>query len=195
MLLDAVISHPELEWLATVSDKVDFFAAAASLDAKSWPHLAVGGTRRYFADHLPIAVSPTGPILFVFLATSSRADDLIAVLQRHAELFSAVSNWTVRLVLPPCVAPMKASIESGVRDELTKTPAAIHGSVESEVVPLSYRHLSPLTSLVCRRVKGVEKGEHMGEHTLARPQPRRVERDDDDANGSARDWRSVPDAR
>ena len=195
MLLDAVISHPELEWLATVSDKVDFFAAAASLDAKSWPHLAVEGTPRYFPDHLPIGVSTTGQIVFVFLAPSSRTADLQAFLQRHAELFNALSNWTLRLVLPPYVAPVKSAIEGVVRDELAKAQRATHGNVESEVLPLSYRHLSPLTSLVCRRVKGVEKGEHMGEHTLARPQPRRVERDDDDANGSARDWRSVPDAR
>lgn len=101
MLLDAVISHPELEWLATTSDKIGFFTGAAlSSDASRWPHHTVGGTRRYFPDQLPIGVSPTGQVVFVFLATSSITDDLKAFLQRHADLLRALQAWTVRLVLP-----------------------------------------------------------------------------------------------
>lgn len=60
MLLDAVISHPEIEWLATAADKIGFFTAAGSLDPNRWPHLTVGGSRRYFPDHLPIGVSRGG---------------------------------------------------------------------------------------------------------------------------------------
>ncbi len=97
MLLDAVISHPELEWLATASDKIGFFTAAVSLDARRWPRHTVGGTPRYFPDHLPIGVSSTGQIVFVFLATSSLTDDLKAFLQRHADLLRALPSWTVRL--------------------------------------------------------------------------------------------------
>jgi hypothetical protein len=155
MLLDAVISHPEIEWLATASDKIGFFTAAASLDPSRWPHLTVGGRRRYFPDQLPIGLSSAGQIVFVFLAASSLTDDLKAFLQRHAELLRALPMWTVRMVLPPYVAPVKLSIEDVVRDELTKAQSTTIGRVESEILPLSYRHLSPLTKLARPIIKGV----------------------------------------
>lgn len=195
MLLDTVISHPETEWLATVSDKIGFFTAAGSFEPNRWPHLTVGGRRRYFPDHLTIGVSSAGQIVFVFLAASSLTDDLKAFLQRHAELFRALPIWTVRLVLPPYVAPLASSLEAVVRDELAKSQSPVTGRIESEVLQLSYRHLSPLTKLARPITKGVEEGEREGEHTLARPQPPQVEHDDDDPAGCARDWRRLMDAR
>ena len=203
MLLDAVISHPDLDWLATATDKVDYFSGETSLDMSRWPHQTVAGTRRYFPDHLPIGVSPKGQVVFVFMATGSITKDLNAFIHRHTHLLSTLRAWTVRLVLPPLVAHLKLLLETLVREQLANADslatrealASGVGRIESEVLPLSYRHLSPLTGLVRPRVKGVEKGEHVGEHTPTRAQPRRVERDDDDAAGSARSWRSVPDAR
>jgi hypothetical protein len=194
MLLDAVISHPEIEWLATASDKIGFFTAAGSLDLSRWPHLSVGARRRYFPDQLPIGVSSAGQIVFVFLAASSLTDDLKAFLQRHAELLRALPMSTVRLVLPPYVAPVKSSIEAVVRDELAKVQSPTIDRVESEALPLSYRHLSPLTKLARPIIKGVEEGEHRGEHTPARPQPPQVEYDADDPADCARDWRCLADA-
>ena len=37
MVLDCVISHPELEWLATSADKAGFFSSSASPDPAKWP--------------------------------------------------------------------------------------------------------------------------------------------------------------
>lgn len=178
----------------TAPDKIDFFTAAGSLDPGRWPHLTVGRRRRYFPDHLPIGVSSLGQIVLVFLAASSLTDDLKAFLQHHAELLRALPTWTVRLVLPPCAAPVKSSIEAVVRDELTKVQSPTIGRVESEILPLSYRHLSPLTKLARPIIKGVEEGEHRGEHTPARPQSPEVEYDADDPAGCARDWRRLVDA-
>lgn len=99
MLLDAVISHPELDWLATATDKVAYFNSAAASDGSQWPQQAAVGTPRYFPDHLPIGVSPTGLPVFVFLATTSGTDDLKAFLRQHAALLqtlfpvSAVLSW------------------------------------------------------------------------------------------------------
>jgi hypothetical protein len=45
------------------------------------------------------------------------------------------------------------------------------GRVECLVLPHSYRHLSPLVGLVRSTASGVEKGEHRGEQSSARPQP------------------------
>lgn len=203
MLLDAVISHPDLDWLSTAADKVAYFSGEASSDMSRWPQQTVAGTRRYFPDQLPIGVSPKRSVVVLFLATTLVTDDLKAFVRRHVGLLETQPDWTVRLVMPPLVSAVRSLLEAAVRDVLANAESpAIRDAlasgaarIESEVLPLSYRHLSPLTSLVRPRVKGVEKGEHDGEHTLARPQPRRVERADDDAGGSARDWRIVRDAR
>lgn len=100
MLLDAAISHPEVEWLATATDKAQFFKVASSCEPSRWPRQTAGGTERYFPYHLPIGVSATGRLVFVFLATNPVATDLQAFLRRHAELLQAMPAWTVRLVLP-----------------------------------------------------------------------------------------------
>jgi len=202
MLLDAVISHAELDWLATSTDKVAYFNGEASSDMSRWPQQSVAGTCRYFPDHLPIGVSPTGHLVFLFLAMSPVTDDLKAFIQRHAALLETLPDWTVRLVMPPRVSAVRISLEASVRDLLANAESPTTrdaltsgaGRIESEVLPLSYRHLSPLISLVRPRVKRVEKGEHVGERTLARPQPRRVEHEDDVHAGSVRDWSSAADA-
>ena len=201
MLLDTVISHADLDWLATSTDKVACFSGGASSDMSRWPHQTVAGTRRYFPDHLPIGVSPTRRLVVVFLVTTPITDDLKAFVRRHVGLLETLSDWTVRLVMPPRASAVRSSLEIAVRDQLanaesltiTDALASHAGRIESEVVPLSYRHLSPLTSLVRPRVKGVERGEHLRERTLARPQPPRVERADDDSAGNARDWSGVAD--
>jgi hypothetical protein len=202
MLLDAVISHRDLDWLSTAADKVAYFSGEASSDISRWPQQAVAGTSRYFPDHLPIGVSPTRRVVVLFLATTPATDDLKAFVRRHAGLLETLPDWTVRLVMPPPVSAVRSSLDAAVRDALANAESPTirdaftsgAGRIESEVLPLSYRHLSPLTSLVRPRVKGVEKGERVGERLLARPQPQRLEPDADDSNSSACDWRGVEDA-
>jgi hypothetical protein len=202
MLLDAVISHPELNWLATSNDKAAYFSAEASSDMSRWPQQTVAGTRRYFPDHLPVGVERTRRVVVLFLATTLLTGDLQAFVRRHAALLAALPDWTLRLVMSPRVSAMRSVLEAAVRDQLANAESLATrdalanrgGRIESEVLPHSYRHLSPLTSLVRPRVKGVEKGEHVGEHTLARPQPRRLKRDDDGPAGFARDCQRLIDA-
>ena len=195
MLLDAVILHPELEWLATATDKVAYFSSAALSDVKRWPQRAVAGTRRYFPDHLPIGVSPAGRLVFVFLASTPVADDLKAFLRRHVDLLQDVPDWTVRLVMPQHLAAVRSSLEAVARSQLSGALASGENRIESEVLPLSYRHLAPLTKLVRPVLGRVEKGEREGERPPARPQPPHVEYDADDPAGCARDWRRLVDAR
>jgi hypothetical protein len=65
-------------------------------------------------------------------------------------------------------AALKVASSSLLRDALARGD----GKIECEVVRHSYRHLSPLASLVRARVKGVEKGER----ALGGPQPLLQER-------------------
>ena len=232
MLLDAVISQPDLVWLSTAPDKLAFFTVtAASCPPERLPHTTIGTDERrrvrQFPDAVPIGVERTGRPVFLFVVNTWDADDLRAFVQRHAELLRALPGWTVRLVLPPHFADVKERFDRVVRDELASpmsprtfeelrwyfeerqsqtalekteadrfrragrafagtrwqllyrrcltdgdsalevaTSPAIRdalargdGVIESEVFPHSYRHLSPLASLVRARVKGVEKGE------------------------------------
>jgi hypothetical protein len=220
MLLDAVISHPDLAWLSTASDKVAFFAAGSSCPPEQLSHKSV------FAS-FPIGVNTSGRPVLVFVVTTWNSDDLRAFLQRHGDLLAALPGWTIRLVLPTHFEGVKSRFEDIVRDELASpmsprsfeelrwyfeqrrratpggnddadrfrraarafagtrwrllyrrwltdgdsaldvvTSPAIRdaltrgdGAIESEVLPHSYRHLSPLASLVRARLKGVEKGE------------------------------------
>ena len=264
MVLDTVIAHPQLAWLATVADKVAYFTVASSCPTDAFPHsnFGVGATGRVglFPDALPIGVDAAGHVAFVFVVTSPDTDDLRGFLQRHADLVRRLRGWTIRLVLPPHLSTIKSSLETLVRGELA-TPLspmtlaelrwyfdqrrlataartkpsdlrfrraerafastrfrllyrrwlsdgdAVHdvaisqairealvtgaGRIECEALPLSYRHLSPLGSLVRSRIQGVEEGERVP----ARSQPPQVERDDDDPAGCARDWRRLMDAR
>lgn len=264
MVLDAVIAHPQLTWLATVADKVAYFTVASACPTEAFPHSNFGagatGRVRLFPDALPIGVDAAGHVAFVFVVTSPDTDDLRGFLQRHADLVSRLRGWTIRLVLPPHLSMMKSSLETLVGGELATplspmtlaelrwyfdqrrlaTPARTRphddrfrraegaftakrfrllyrrwltdgepaldvavspairdalasgmGQIQCQVLPASYRHLSPLASLVRPRLRGVEEGEQ----TLARPQPLHVERDDDDPAGCARDWRRLMGAR
>jgi hypothetical protein len=167
MLLDAVISHPEMDWLATRTDKVAYFSAAAVCDASRWPQQTVAGTTRYFPDYLPIGVTRTGGLVFVFRVTTPVTDDLKAVLRRQMDLLDALRSWTVRLVMPPHFFGIKPLLEAAARDALANG----RGRIESEVLRHSYRHLSPVIKLVRPNVPGVEEGERQGERPLVRPQP------------------------
>jgi len=220
MLLDAVISHPDLVWLSTASDKVAFFVATSSCPREQLPHKSA-------FTPFPIGVNASGRPVFIFVVNTWNSDDLRAFLQQHGDLLAALQDWTIRLVLPTPFAGVKSRFEGIVRDELASpmsprsfeelrwhfeqrrratpsesdeadrfrrvarafagtrwrllyrrwvtdgdsafnvaTSPAItdalargHGVIESEILPHSYRQLSPLASLVRARVKGVEKGE------------------------------------
>jgi len=264
MLLDAVLSHRDLTWLATASEKVAFFTAAApSIPTERLPHIKTlrGATRRgirLFPDALPIAVDATGRLAFVYLVTTSIDDDLRGFVQRHGDLLRALPGWTIRLVFPSYAWPIRTSLETTIHNELATplSPGAFSellwyfeqcrlaetsrprlpsdtrfrraeqafagtrfrvlyrrwlsdgdaafdvvtstvirdalsqatGRIECEMLPLSYRHLSPLVSLVHSKPQRVEEGEETPEETFGRSQPPRAEPHDDDPVGCARDW-------
>lgn len=191
MLLDAVISHPEIDWLATAADKVAHFTAAGVCDASRWPRQTIAGAIRHFPDHLPIGLTRAGCVVFIFLATAPIPRDLKAFVQRHIDLLEALPDWTVRLVMPPHFSGIRPLLEAAARDALPNR----RGRIESEVLVHSYRHLSPVIRLVSPNLAGVEEGEREGERRRARPQPPYVDDDDHDPLGRARDWRRVIDAR
>lgn len=110
MLLDAVISQPDMVWLSTAPDKVAFFTvAASSCPPEGLPHK----TRAF-----PIGVERTGRSVFLFVVNAWDTDDLRAFVHGHAELLRALGGWTVRLMLPPNFAAVKTRFEGVVPAEL-----------------------------------------------------------------------------
>jgi hypothetical protein len=246
MLLDAIVMQGDLVWLSTVSDKVAFFSATSSCAPEWLPHKSVGAdansrVQLLFPDALPVGIQSGGRPVFIFVVNTWNSDDLRAFLQRYADLLGSLQRWTLRIVLPPHLAVLKASLEAVVRDELASPISAMavgelrcyfeqrrdrrsaresadadrfrrsqrafegkrwrllfrrwlsdgdaafnvvtspairdalmrgDGQIQIDVLRHSYRHLSPLASLVRARVRGVEKGER----TLGSPQPRSQKR-------------------
>jgi hypothetical protein len=130
MRLDAIVSQPELVWLATEEEKIALFSLMApSLPRERLPHEMVGqsteGRLRLFPDDQPIGVTTTGRVDFTYLVTAYETKALRAFVQRHADLLKALPGWTLRLVLPQQLADSAAHFESAVRDELTPLRPAL----------------------------------------------------------------------
>lgn len=107
MVLDHVLEHRDVLWLATEQEKLAHFSVllAHVLRRDEFPRLVFTGrgetTVRYFPDRLPIGVdSDRRSHTFIYLVTRKAPVDLRAFLRRHAELLRAVSAWTIRLLVP-----------------------------------------------------------------------------------------------
>jgi hypothetical protein len=103
MVLDYVLGHPQLEWLATERDKVELFAERYSVPLADLPQRtfpasqpATAATTRYFIHRLPIVVDGTPPVVsFVYLATDGTGREFDHFLADHARLLAWLPAWTV----------------------------------------------------------------------------------------------------
>lgn len=123
MVLDAVLSRPDLMWLATERDKVTYFSRTTRLQSLEFPHIRFGqgpkSTVRFFPDKLPIGISADGQVhVFVYLATRGVPVDFRAFLHRHANLLRMVPSWTLRLLFPSHLAGAVPTFQAAARDEL-----------------------------------------------------------------------------
>jgi hypothetical protein len=122
MLLDAVIALPELEWLTTEADKVNYFTETAGVATDSLPYSTAAAlpsdTARRFPDGLPIGIESSGRVMLLYLVTDLGPDGFRSFLRRHLKLLRAASNWTVRLVMPRPRAPLHEACQTVVREEL-----------------------------------------------------------------------------
>jgi hypothetical protein len=105
MILDVVLSHPDVEWLATEQEKVGYFLVTRSVLQTDLPSISFGQgdrqTVRYFTEKLPIGCGPRyEEVVFVYLVTSADTGCLERFLSAHRRLFSRLRWWTLRLVFP-----------------------------------------------------------------------------------------------
>ena len=124
MLLDTVLSHPEMTWLGTERDKLAHFTPLVHhrLRREELPNLTfVSGdkkTVRYFPDKLPIGVGADGSHVFTYLVNRSAPVDFRAFIHRHGELLRALPTWTIRLLVPNHLIEASSAYESAWREEL-----------------------------------------------------------------------------
>jgi hypothetical protein len=107
MVLDYVLSHADVAWLATEDEKVDLLARLG-VPLRDLPQRASAAVRteassatRYFRHEAPIAVVGDPPIpTFVCLVTDTTGRMLEQFLRDHGRLFAWLPAWTVVAIGP-----------------------------------------------------------------------------------------------
>jgi hypothetical protein len=123
MLLDAVLADRSVTWLATEREKVSHFVSDCGLRVDQLPFAPFGPPAapaiRHFAERLPIGVAADGQRhVFIYLATGSRTHRFRIFLERHAELFRALSSWSVRVLLPRHVTDAQGAYRSAFIEQV-----------------------------------------------------------------------------
>lgn len=124
-LLDHLLVHPSLLWLATEREKVDHIQQTTPLRLAELPHVTSTGTpgsiTRYFPDRLPIGVSPDGRrLVLVYVAWQSVPVDFRGFLFRHAEVLRALPEWDVEVVALTTGDAVRHAYEDAFRDEVAE---------------------------------------------------------------------------
>jgi hypothetical protein len=104
MVLDAVLTIPDVEWVTTSAEKTAYLtrltaSAAAATQQTSPPErdstrtVALPGT-------FPIGVESDGRTVLLYLATEVSTDTFRTFLQRYAALLRVAPTWTLRIIFP-----------------------------------------------------------------------------------------------
>ena len=123
MVLDAVLCEPDLRWLGTERDKVDYFLKTRLLRPSELPAVSFGTpprvTVRYFPEKLPIGVAADGiGHVFLYLVDRSAPVDFRAFVNRHAELLRALPEWELRLLVPKPLYKAASVFEAAAHQEM-----------------------------------------------------------------------------
>jgi hypothetical protein len=122
IVLDYVLAHRDLTWLATEREKVEHFVETTGLRHAELPSVTFGRggvtTTRYFLEKLPIGVAPDGHHVFVYLAARDAPVDFRAFLHRHAELLYALPEWRLRVLVPRHLTASIPAYEQAFREAL-----------------------------------------------------------------------------
>lgn len=102
--LDALLAHPDIEWLVTAEDK----AHRLSADVTSFP------------DRQPIGIAPDGRLVVLYVATEPYSSRFVAFLQHRHELLRRLPTWTLRIVVPATPVGLDAAYVIAVNKELTQ---------------------------------------------------------------------------
>jgi hypothetical protein len=121
MLLDYVLAAPTWTWLATETDKVDYFTTGGvprwALPQRRYVGQGLrdgpASTTRYFVHKLPIGLRPDdSAVTFVVLVTDTRSLTLPEFLADHRSLLGQLRRWRVVALLPARLAGRAACVDA-----------------------------------------------------------------------------------
>jgi len=122
MVLDTILEHPDIVWLATPEEKVAHLRTLTRIPLEDLPHLVIGQADarqvRYFPDRLPIGIHPEGRVVLVYLLVASSRDGFRSSLQRHVAMLAGLSAWTVRVGLPAHMAGLAERMQKDARAQI-----------------------------------------------------------------------------
>jgi hypothetical protein len=122
MLLDAVLTTPDLDWLTTAAEKRAYLVR---LTGSTAPEPATGSSTdrpsavvRDLPGTSPIGIDATGRVVLLYLATDPWTDRFRTFLQGHAPLLRVARAWTIRLAFPHPLEHFYSACQSVIHDEL-----------------------------------------------------------------------------
>jgi hypothetical protein len=122
MLLDAVLTTPDFDWLTTAAGKRAFLTRLTEStvpEPTSVPPADRPSTAsRDLAGTLPIGVDASGRVVLLYLATDPWSDRFRTFLQGHARLLRVVPAWTIRLAFPHPLEHFYSACQAVIHDEL-----------------------------------------------------------------------------
>jgi hypothetical protein len=149
MLLDAVLTTPNVDWFATAAEQAAYLArittavvARAQQTTPSEPPTPLPAMR----GMLPVGLEPDGRMVLLYLVTEVGTDAFRGFLQRHAALLRVAPTWTLRIVMP---RPLDLVYDAYQR--------VIHEELES---PLHSATIGELKWYFEHRTKAVREGVH-----------------------------------
>jgi hypothetical protein len=105
MVLDAIVTSPDVVWLGTAAEKAAHLTALAAINPTELPHVTIGEadrrTIRWFPERLPIGIDLEGRAVLVYVVIDATLDEFRVFLERHAPVLRALRAWTIRIVVPP----------------------------------------------------------------------------------------------
>lgn len=122
MLLDGVLTTPDLEWFTTSAEKAAYLArltasVPAATQQTSPPE---GDSTRAVAlpGTLPIGVESDGRTVLLYLASEVSTDAFRTFLQGHAKLLRVAPTWTLRIVFPRPLDRVYDAYQAVIHEEL-----------------------------------------------------------------------------
>ncbi|MBY0495703.1 MAG: hypothetical protein K2Y23_15955 [Cyanobacteria bacterium] len=134
MRLDAALTGPDLDWLATRSEKVAFLQTMAASESSEQAN--------QFPGTFPIGIDASGHVVVLYLATVPWTDDFRTFLVGHTALLRMASSWTIRIVFPQ---PLRRGMEA--------YRAVVHEELES---PLQAAAIYDLKRYFFHRRRGTD---------------------------------------
>lgn len=122
MLLDALLTTPDLEWFTTAAEKAAYLARliASAVAATQQTSPPKGDSTRAvrLPGMLPIGVESDARTVLLYLATEVSTDAFRAFLQGHTALLRVAPTWTLRILFPRPLDLVYDAFQTVIHEEL-----------------------------------------------------------------------------